>query len=91
MPVWQKQDWRQFYEIAQRPWRRLRPPRPVYPTGINRIQPVAGFSMSELDSAGINLDLAESLGLPVDAGRIGSYDPNVSALRDFVLASRRPR
>ncbi|HYA98431.1 MAG TPA: hypothetical protein VEH49_10070 [Methylomirabilota bacterium] len=88
MTTWQKRDWRQYFEIARRPWRRLRPPRPVYPTGFNRILPAAGFSLSELDDAGINLDQAEQLGLPVDAGRIGAYGPNVSALRGFVVASR---
>jgi ribosomal protein L13E len=90
MTTWHKHDWRQFYEIARRPWQRLRPPRPVYPTGINRVLPAAGFSLSELDDAGINLEVAERLGLPVDAGRVGAYGPNVSALRDFVLASRLP-
>jgi len=48
----------------------------VYPTGINRVLPAQGFSLSELDDAGVDLDLAESLGLPVDAGRIGAYGPN---------------
>ena len=90
MTSWQKRDWKQFYEISRRPWRRLRPPRPVYPTGLNRVQPAAGFSLSELDDAGINLDIAERLGLPVDAGRVGAYGPNVSALRDFVRSSRQP-
>ncbi len=90
MSTWQKSDWRKFYESARRPWRRLRPPRPVYPTGVNRVQPAAGFSLSELDDAGIDLDLAERLGLPVDAGRIGAYGPNVSALRGFLLVSRQP-
>jgi ribosomal protein L13E len=90
MTTWQKRDWKQYFEIARRPWQRLRPPRPVYPTGINRVLPAAGFSLSELDDAGINLDQAEELGLPVDAGRIGAYGPNVSALRGFALVSRRP-
>src|SRR5262245_42683621 len=88
MTTWQKRDWRQFYEIARRPWRRHRPPRPVYPSGLNRVAPAQGFSLSELDDAGVDLDLAESLGLPVDAGRIGVYGPNVSVLRDFIRASR---
>jgi len=91
MTTWQKRDWRLFYEAARRPGKRMRPPRPVYPTGIHRVQPAAGFSLSELDDAGINLELAERLGLPVDAGRIGAYGPNVSALRDFLLFSRQPR
>src|SRR5262245_46770859 len=88
MTTWQKRDWQQFYEIARRPWRRHRPPRPVYPSGLNRVAPAQGFSLSELDDAGVDLDLAESLGLPVDAGRIGVYGPNVTVLRDFIRASR---
>src|SRR5690348_17186320 len=88
MSSWQKSDWRQFYEIARRPWRRHRPPRPVYPSGLNRVAPAQGFSLSELDDAGVDLDLAETLGLPVDAGRIGVYGPNVSVLRDFIRSPR---
>jgi ribosomal protein L13E len=57
---------------------------------MNRVLPAAGFSLSELDDAGVDLDLAESLGLPVDAGRIGAYGPNVTVLRDFVRSSRQP-
>src|SRR5438105_2506215 len=87
MTTWHKRDWKQFYELARRPWRRHRPPRPVYPTGINRVLPAQGFSLSELDDAGVDLDLAESLGLPVDAGRIGAYGPNVTVLRDFIRSS----
>jgi len=90
MTTWHKRDWQQYYELAQRPWRRHRPPRPVYPTGINRVLPAQGFSLSELDDAGVDLDLAERLGLPVDAGRIGAYGPNVTVLRDFIRSSRNP-
>lgn len=90
MTTWHKRDWQQFYELARRPWQRHRPPRPVYPTGINRVLPAQGFSLSELDDAGVDLDLAERLGLPVDAGRIGAYGPNVTVLRDFVRSSRQP-
>src|SRR6266436_3740009 len=90
MTTWHKRDWQQFYELARRPWQRHRPPRPVYPTGINRVLPTQGFSLSELDDAGVDLDLAERLGLPVDAGRIGAYGPNVTVLRDFVRSSRQP-
>jgi ribosomal protein L13E len=89
MTTWQKRDWQQFYEIARRPWRRHRPPRPVYPSGLNRVAPAQGFSLSELDDAGVDLDLAERLGLPVDAGRIGVYGPNVSVLRDFIRSNRQ--
>src|SRR6267143_1890779 len=90
MTTWHKRDWEQFYELARRPWRRHRPPRPVYPTGLNRVLPAQGFSLSELDDAGVDLDLAESLGLPVDAGRVGAYGPNVTVLRDFIRSSRQP-
>ncbi len=87
--MWDKRDWRQFFEIASRPWQRRRPPRPVYASGVNRVLPAIGFSLSELDDAGINIELAESLGIPVDASRIGAYGPNVSALRDFVRSARQ--
>lgn len=90
MTTWHKRDWKQYYELARRPWQRRRPPRPVYPTGLNRVLPAAGFSLSELDDAGVDLDLAERLGLPVDAGRVGAYGPNVTVLRDFVRTSRHP-
>ena len=90
MTTWQKRDWRQFYELARRPWRRHRPPRPVYPSGLNRVAPAQGYSLSELDDAGVDLDLAEALGLPVDAGRIGVYGPNVTVLREFIRSSRQP-
>ena len=52
------------------------------PSGINRVVPAAGFSLSELDDAGINLDAAEQLGLPIDIVRVGAYGPNVTVLRD---------
>ncbi len=90
MTTWQKRDWQQFYELARRPWRRHRPPRPVYPSGRNRVAPAQGYSLSELDDAGVDLDLAERLGLPVDAGRIGVYGPNVTVLREFIRSSRQP-
>ena len=57
-------------------------------SGANRVVPVIGFSLSELDDAGINLEAAELLGLPVDVVRVGTYGPNVSALRDFVRSAR---
>ena len=59
--MWDKRDWHQFFEIAQRRWQRHRPPRPVAPSGVNRLHPAAGFSLSELDDAGINLEIAERL------------------------------
>jgi hypothetical protein len=88
--MWDKHDWEQFYDITQRGWHRLPPPRPVAPSGANRLLPVVGFSLSELDDAGINPQVAERLGLPVDGARIGAYSANVSALRDFVRSARQP-
>jgi ribosomal protein L13E len=88
--MWDRRDWHQFFEIAQTRWQRHRPPRPVAPSGVNRVLPAAGFSLSELDDAGINLEIAERLGLPIDAVRIGAYGPNVSALRDFARSARQP-
>ena len=87
--MWDKNDWAQYYDIAQRGWQRLPPPWPVAPSGANRLLPVVGFSLSELDEVGINSRVAEQLGLPVDAARIGTYSANVSALRDFVHLARQ--
>jgi ribosomal protein L13E len=88
--MWDKHDWEQFFDIAQSRWQRRPPPWPVAPSGANRVQPVVGFSLSELSDAGISLQVAERLGLPVDAARIGTYGANVSALRDFVRLARQP-
>jgi hypothetical protein len=88
--MWDKHDWEQFFNIAQHRWQRRPPPWPVAPSGSNRVLPVVGFSLSELDDAGINTQVAERLGLPVDAARIGVYSANVSALRDFVRFARQP-
>jgi len=88
--MWGRRDWQQFFEISRRPWNRRRPPRPLFAADSNRVRPAVGFSLSELDDAGINVDQAEQLGLPVDVARIGAYGPNVSALRDFVRTARHP-
>jgi ribosomal protein L13E len=87
--MWHKRDWHQFSKLAKHPWQRRRPPRPVALSGANRVVPAVGFSLSELDDAGINLEAAEQLGLPVDVVRIGTYGPNVSVLRDFVRSARQ--
>jgi hypothetical protein len=88
--VWDKHDWEQFFDMAQRRWQWRFPPWPVAPSGANRVQPVVGFSPSELDDAGINPQVAERLGLPVDAARIGAYSANVSARHDFGRLARCP-
>src|SRR5260370_16807125 len=90
MNTWHKRDWKQFNELARRPWQRHRPPRPVYPSGFNRVLPAAGFSLSELDDAGADLDMAESLGRPLAPGRIAPCCPNATALRAFLPPSPPP-
>jgi ribosomal protein L13E len=50
--------------------------------------PTEGYSLAELDDAGLSIEKAEMLGLPVDAGRVGSYGPNVAALREFIRSTR---
>ena len=90
MTTWHKRDWQQFYELARRPWQRHRPPRPVYPTGLNRVLPAQGFSLSELDDAGVDLVGAVRLGLPVVAGGFGAGGPVVRVVRVGVGSSRQP-
>lgn len=86
--MWNRRDWAEFFDIVQRRWHVHRPPRPVDRSVRNRLVPAEGYSLAELDDAGLSIEQAESLGLPVDAGRVGSYGPNVSALRDFLRATR---
>ena len=88
--MWDRRDWNELFEIVRHPWRRHRPPRPLSTNGVDRVQPAVGFSLAELTDAGISLEVAERLGLPVDASRIGTYGPNVSALREFARWARRP-
>jgi len=65
--MWGKHDWEQFYDIAQRGWQRRPPPWPVAPAGANRV-PAGGRTSASLNSTtpGINQQVAERLGLPVD-------------------------
>lgn len=86
--MWSKRDWQMFYHVAKSPRARLRPPRPVLLSDRQRLEPTEGFSMDELDAAGISLERAENLGLPVDMGRNFSFGPNIEALRGFAVASR---
>ena len=50
--------------------------------------PAEGYSLAELDDAGLSIEQAEILGLPVDAGRVGSYGPNITTLREYIRATR---
>jgi len=87
--MWNRRDWDEFFNIVGRRWHSRRPPRPVDRSSArNTLVPAEGYSLAELDDAGLSIERAELLGLPVDAGRVGSYGPNVSALREFVRVTR---
>ncbi|HTX13772.1 MAG TPA: hypothetical protein VMD77_00655 [Candidatus Baltobacteraceae bacterium] len=86
--MWNRRDWDDFFDIVGKRWHMRRPPRPVDRSRPNRLVPTEGYSLAELDDAGLSIEQAERLGLPVDAGRVGSYGPNVTALRDYLRATR---
>jgi hypothetical protein len=86
--MWNRRDWDDFFDIVGKRWHNHRPLRPVDLSRRNRLAPTEGYSLAELDDAGLSIEQAENLGLPVDAGRVGSYGPNVSALREFLRATR---
>jgi ribosomal protein L13E len=86
--MWNRRDWDEFFEIVRKRSTLQRPLRPVELARRNRLVPTEGYSLAELDDAGLSIEQAERLGLPVDAGRVGSYGPNVSALREYIRAAR---
>jgi ribosomal protein L13E len=86
--MWNRRDWDDFFDIVRKRWSTHRPPRPVERSVRNRLVPMEGYSLAELDDAGLSIEQAEMLGVPVDAGRVGSYSPNVTALREYIRASR---
>jgi hypothetical protein len=86
--MWNRRDWDDFFDIVRKRWHNHRPLRPVDLSRRNRLSPTEGYSLAELDDAGLSIEQAENLGLPVDAGRVGSYGPNVSSLREFIRATR---
>jgi ribosomal protein L13E len=86
--MWNRSDWREFFRNVERRWLHMRPPRPVDLSQQGRVVPTSGFSLRELDAAGLSLNQAQALNLPVDAGRVGVYGPNISALRDYARTAR---
>ncbi len=86
--MWTRREWREYFERIQRASEPFRPLRPMARLGGGRVEPAAGFSVRELDEAGLSLEQAQLLDLPVDVGRISAYAPNVIALREFVRLSR---
>jgi ribosomal protein L13E len=86
--MWNRRDWDDFFDIVMKRSRMQRPPRPLDRSHRNRLVPAEGYSLAELDDAGLSIEQAELLGLPVDAGRVGSYGPNITNLRDYIRATR---
>ncbi|HWG58937.1 MAG TPA: hypothetical protein VN661_07805 [Candidatus Acidoferrales bacterium] len=86
--MWNRRDWDDFFDIVRKRWDSHRPPRPLDLSGRKRPVPAEGYSLAELDDAGLSIEQAERLGLPVDAGRVGSYGPNITSLRDYLRATR---
>src|ERR1700677_3994195 len=86
--MWNRRDWDDFAAIVGKRWSAHRPPRPVDLSRRNRLVPTEGYSLAELDDAGLSIEKAEYLGLPGSAGRVGSCGPNVTALREFIRAGR---
>jgi hypothetical protein len=87
-PMWNRRDWDDFFRILKKRGPKHLPLRPLDRSRPNRLVPADGYSLAELDDVGLSIEQAENLGLPVDAGRVGSYSPNVSELREFIRASR---
>ncbi len=86
--MWNRRDWAEYFEIVNKGSRMQRPPRPLDRSHRNRLVPAEGYSLAELDDAGLSIEQAETLGLPVDASRVGSYSPNITALREYLRATR---
>ncbi|HTQ87064.1 MAG TPA: hypothetical protein VMI93_12685 [Candidatus Solibacter sp.] len=86
--MWNRRDWDNYFDIVMKGSRMPRPPRPLDRSQRNRPVPAEGYSLAELDDAGLSIEQAETLGLPVDASRIGSYGPNISTLREYIRATR---
>jgi len=86
--MWSRRDWDDFFDIVRKRSHMKRPPRPLDRSRRNRLVPADGYSLAELDDAGLSIEQAEVLGLPVDAVRVGAYGPNVSTLREYIRATR---
>jgi len=86
--MWNRRDWAQFFDIVNQRMSMRRPPRPLDRSILDRLVPVEGYSLAELDDCGLSVEQAELLGLPVDAGRVGAYGPNISTLREYIRATR---
>ncbi|MGD2200085.1 MAG: ribosomal protein L13e [Candidatus Bathyarchaeota archaeon] len=61
---------------------------PVVRSG-DKERPGKGFSMDELQEAGLNAGEARHLGIPVDPRRSTSYPENVEGLKEWIEEARR--
>lgn len=52
-----------------------------------RAIPAPGFSLAELDEAGISAERARELGIPVDGARMSSLGANVDSLKRYLERS----
>ena len=82
--MWNRRDWDDFFHIVRKRGQMNRPPRPVHRSLRNRLTPAEGYSLAELDDAGLSIEQAEILGLPVDAGRVA---PTARMFRRFGITS----
>lgn len=78
-----KQDLQGLFRRLRRRFDR-RTPEALYVYG-RRAVPAAGFSMNELQEAGISAQEAARMGLKVDAERMSSLGTNVESLKEFLL------
>jgi ribosomal protein L13E len=86
--MWIRRDWDDFFNRIRKRGAVSHPPRPVDRSARNRLVPADGYSLAELDDVGLSLEQAELLGLPIDAGRVGRDQANITALQMYLRASR---
>ena len=67
--MWNRRDWDEFFRMIKKRGGAQRPLRPVDRSHRNRLVPAEGYSLAELDDAGLSIEQAEYLGLP-DLGKI---------------------
>ncbi|MEO5935925.1 MAG: ribosomal protein L13e [Terriglobales bacterium] len=77
-----KQDLQGLFHRLRRRFNRATP-EALYVYG-RRAVPAAGFSIKELQEAGISAQDAAGMGLKVDAERMSSLGTNVESLREYL-------
>lgn len=55
----------------------------------SKVRAGKGFSIGEIEEAGLNVGEARHLGVPVDQRRSTSYPENVEALNEWVAEARK--